>query len=291
MIKDRNQLNTETLDENVKLQSKSVQSLVRGLNILVVVNEKTPATVTQIVASTGLPKATVIRLLKTLSNEGYISMDRTAGGYKPLPKVRLLASPMIADNNFAVAARNYLNDFAQTVKWPTDLLILEGAAMVVQASNRDTAPIYLKRFEQGRFSLLSSASGLAYLSATTITKRQKMINAVASLMKTDDEAKQLVDKAVQEIEIIQQRGYAIADYHSPIDGIRATAIPLVTDNVPFGALAILYLRDAVSEEQLNDFLLPQLRKTALEISRLFSQHGNIMNLAPVVTTNNHVIES
>ena len=165
--------------------------------------------------------------------------------------------------------------------WPTDILMPEGSAMVVQASNRDTAPIYLKRFEQARFALLSSASGLAYLSATSTTKRQEMISAVASLMKTGSEATVLAEQAYRDIEITRQRGYAVADYHAPIEGTRAIAIPLVANNVPFGALAMLFIRDAVTEEQLNDFLLPQLHSAAQEIASLFSQHGSIMNLAPI----------
>ena len=204
---DQDSSKTET---EKKAQQKGVQSLVRGLNVLIAVNENTPATVTQVVASTGLPKATVIRLLQTLRKEGYIDMDKAEGGYKPLPKVRLLASPMITDNNFAISARHFLNDFSQLVKWPTDILMPEGSAMVVQASNRDTAPIYLKRFEQARFALLSSASGLAYLTATSATKRQEMINAIASLKKTGTEATVLAEQAYRNIEITRQRGYAIA---------------------------------------------------------------------------------
>ncbi|MEH6473768.1 MAG: helix-turn-helix domain-containing protein, partial [Halopseudomonas sp.] len=201
----------------------SVQSLVRGLNVLVAVNENTPATVTQIVAGTGLPKATVIRLLKTLKAEGYIDNDPEAGGYKPLPKVRLLASPMIAENSFAISARRFLNDFAQVVKWPADILMPEGASMVVQASNRDTAPIQIKRFEQARFAIFSSASGLAYLSAASPQNRQHLINAIVTLKGGGDEATQQAEEVFREIESIRQRGYAVADYHAPIEGTRAVA--------------------------------------------------------------------
>lgn len=264
-------------------QSKGVQSLVRGLNVLVAVNEHTPATVTKVVASTGLPKATVIRLLQTLKGEGYIDMDRAEGGYKPLPKVRLLASPMLTDNSFALTARHYLNDFSQQIKWPTDLLMPEGASMVVQASNRDTAPIQIKRFEQARFALLSSASGIAYLSAESVKKRQEMINAIASLQKSGTEATAIAAQTYQKIEDAVKRGYAIADYHAPIEGTRAIAIPLTVKDKPFGALAMLFIKDAVTKQQLNDFLLPSLKEAAQDLAKLYAQNQTAINLAPIAT--------
>lgn len=263
--------------------SKGVQSLVRGLNVLVAVNEHTPATVTQVVASTGLPKATVIRLLQTLKGEGYIDMDRTEGGYKPLPKVRLLASPMLTDNSFGLTARHYLNDFSQLTKWPTDLLMPEGAAMVVQASNRDTAPIYIKRFEQARFGLLTSASGIAYLSAESVNKRQEMINTISTSQKSGSEATTIAAQTYKDIEDTVQRGYAIADYHAPIEGTRAIAIPLIVKEKPVGALAMLFIKDAVTEQQLNDFLLPHIRTAAQELSALYTRNQTTINLAPIAT--------
>ncbi|GAA0825511.1 hypothetical protein GCM10009112_01670 [Marinomonas arenicola] len=270
-----------TVDASVKGAASGVQSLARGLKVLAAVNEFTPATVTQIVASTGFPKATVIRLLKTLKNEGYIDLNPEAGGYKTLPKVRLLASSMISDNSFAVSARQFLNDFAQILKWPSDLLIAEGSSMVVQASNRDTAPIHIKRFEQGRFSLLLSASGIAYLSALPAKKRQEVVKATVKLQPSSEDLELLTEKVMQEIAHCQQNGFAVTDYHAPIEGTRAVAIPLLYEGEPFGALAMLFIRDAVSDEQLQTFLLPQLRDAAGAVARLYQQHGAGMTLTPV----------
>ncbi len=265
-----------------KAQDKSVQSLIRGLNVLIAVNENTPATVTKVVASTGLPKATVIRFLKTLRADGYIEMDNIAGGYKATPKVRLLASPMILDTTFTTFVRHYLNDFAQIIKWPTELLMPEGSSMVVQASNRTTAPIQLKRFEQARFSLLSSSSGLAYLSACSKIKQQQLISSVVSL-KTDTEASHLTENTYQNIETTLQRGYAESGSGIAIEETYSISIPLLANAEPFGSLALIFLRDAVSEAQLHDFLLPKLRNAAEEISKIFSLHGNVNHLAPMST--------
>lgn len=275
---------TSTPKKEADADTKSVQSLVRGLNVLIAVNEKTPASVSHIVMATGIAKGTVIRLLKTLKNEGYIDFDKLSGGYKVLPKVRLLASPMLSDNNFSVSVQHYLNDFSQIVKWPTDVLMLEGAAMVIQASSRSTAPITLKRFDQVRFELFSSASGIAYLSGMEDVELNAFIHSINALDDSENKAAnfEIVQKRIQQS---KQQGYALADYHAPIEGTRAIAIPLISQGKVFGALAMLHIREVVTDEVLVNLLLPNMKKAATEISKYYEQNASHLNLAPISLSN------
>lgn len=275
---------TSTPKKEADADTKSVQSLVRGLNVLIAVNEKTPASVSHIVMATGIAKGTVIRLLKTLKNEGYIDFDKLSGGYKVLPKVRLLASPMLSDNDFSVSVQHYLNDFSQIVKWPTDVLMLEGAAMVIQASSRSTAPITLKRFDQVRFELFSSASGIAYLSGMEDVELNAFIHSINALDDSENKAAnfEIVQKRIQQS---KQQGYALADYHAPIEGTRAIAIPLISQGKVFGALAMLHIREVVTDEVLVNLLLPNMKKAATEISKYYEQNASHLNLAPISLSN------
>jgi len=262
-------------------ETKSVQSLVRGLNVLIAVNEKTPATVSHIVMVTGIAKGTVIRLLKTLKNEGFIDFDKLSGGYKTLPKVRLLANSMLTDNDFSFAVQHYLNDFSQIVKWPTDVLMPEGAAMVIQASSRSTAPITLKRFDQVRFELLESASGMAFLSAMEARESDEIIKSTSTLIQQEN-FEYIQNRVLKS----KQQGYALANYHAPIEGTRAIAIPLMYQGNVFGALAMLHIRDLVSEDTLLNFLLPNMKKAALEISKYYEKNLDNLNLAPIKVVRN-----
>lgn len=275
---------TSTPKKEADADTKSVQSLVRGLNVLIAVNEKTPASVSHIVMATGIAKGTVIRLLKTLKNEGYIDFDKLSGGYKVLPKVRLLASPMLSDNDFSVSVQHYLNDFSQIVKWPTDVLMLEGAAMVIQASSRSTAPITLKRFDQVRFELFSSASGIAYLSGMEDVELNTFIHSINALDDSENKAAnfEIVQKRIQQS---KQQGYALADYHAPIEGTRAIAIPLISQGKVFGALAMLHIREVVTDEVLVNLILPNMKKAATEISKYYEQNASHLNLAPISLSN------
>lgn len=248
------------------------RSLARGLNVLLALNEFNPATVTQVVGATGLAKATVIRLLQTLRSQGYIDQDKNSGGYKLLPKVRLLASSMLMSNTFSLAIKRYLSEFAQQVKWPSDFLMPEGSAMTLQVTSRNVAPITLKRFDQTRFPLLRSASGQAYLSVLPGAERQRTI-ATLSAAEGEGQPENLARHTEQQALVARQQGYATAYYNTPLDGICVFAMPVVVNDRPIGALAILLLHEAVTEHQLEDSLLPRLREAATEVGKLYMLHG------------------
>ncbi len=249
------------------------QSLSRGLKVLIAVNESTPASVSNVVRQTGLAKATALRMLATLKNEGFIDFDATSGGYKTLPKARRLAGSMLAENTFLLAARQYLGDFAQSVKWPSDLLMPEGQAMVLQTSSRHVAPITLKRFEQSRFIMTESSSGLAYLAACSVRRRQSIISAVAELRADGAQESQIAEAAHRKIEAVRECGYAVKDYDAPVEGTRVVSVPVVVKGGPVGALALALIRDVFSDDHFDDVLMPKLRAAADEISELYVTHG------------------
>ena len=66
-------------------------SLIRGLELLRLLNEVYPLQVRDLHALTGLPKPTISRLLTTLRQTGYVLRD-DAGGYRPSSRVNVLSA-------------------------------------------------------------------------------------------------------------------------------------------------------------------------------------------------------
>ena len=250
-------------------QRGEVRSLVRGLDVLIVVNESPPATVSRIVAQTGLPKATVVRILNTLRARGYIAQNKSGGGYRPLPRVRRLASAMMVENPFLSEARRLLAEFGHVTKWPSDLLLAEPDAMLIVASNRDTAPLRLTRFEQRRFPMLDSAAGLAYLAALDPPERERIITSLAAMGGDAEDATARAGRTYTRVQAVRERGYALRDYQAPIDGTRAIAVAITSRGAPVGAIVLIVLRDAITDEQLEGSLVPALSDQA---QRLGEQH-------------------
>ena len=271
------------VDDNASAQPRAEErSLLRGLNVLITVNESPPATVSRVVAQTGLPKATVVRILNTLRAGGYIAQDKTGSGYRPLPRVRRLASAMMVENPFLSEARRLLAEFGQVIKWPSDLLLAEPDAMLIVASNRDTAPIRLTRFEQRRFPMLESAAGLAYLAALDAAERERLITLVSTLDADQETAMARAGQVYARIPAIRERGYSVRDYQAPIDGTRAIGVAIRSRGTAVGAAVLIVLRDAITEEQLDDSLVPALAEQAGRIGEQHELLADAVSSSPMI---------
>lgn len=255
-----------------------VRSLVRGLDVLIAVNEVPPATVSRIVERTNLPKATVIRLLATLKSAGFVKQDDATQAYQPLAKVRRLASAMMVENPFLDEARRRLNEFGQAVKWPSDLLLAELDAMVILASNRDTSPIGLKRFEQRRFPILESAGGLAYLSSASEAVQQQVITRACSHAADPNDTGRIADGAFRAIQEVRAKGYSVREYRAPMAGTRAVGVPVLAGESAVGALVLITLQDVVSEALIESQYLPVLRDCADRIGEDYLLHNGVETL-------------
>ena len=254
--------------------TQSVKALIRGLDVLTAMNDLSPATVTQLVQETGYPKATVIRLLQTLCREGYVEELAAGRGYQIRAKVLSLSRALSAEHRYQQAAEQPLKDLGLVLKWPAQLLIRDGHSMVIEASNRDTAPIKLQTLERRRFQILKSAAGMVYLSVLPIAEAKGLIReAVESLGQNLDE-KPLTRKSrvtleadfLQQVEEIGNAGYAMKEYDVLSSGMQALAIPLIVDQRPIGGLTLIHYKQYMSQTQLRKTVLPTLRKTAMVIA-------------------------
>ncbi|WP_292898466.1 helix-turn-helix domain-containing protein [Nitratireductor sp.] len=263
------------IDTDEKSASTGVRSLLRGLEILIAVNENPPATITRLVTLTGLPKATVIRLLATLRSAGYVRQNSDTGAYEPLPQVRRLASAMMVENPFLTEARQRLNVFGLQVGWPSDLLMAEPDAMVTAASNRDTSPIHLRRFEQRRFPILDSAAGLAYLAALPQGERLEIVKRQCAALDDGGNVQQRVDVTLQAITEVGNQGFSMHDYNAPMAGTRAVGVAVVSQGRPVGALVLIILKGAVTDGQLHEQYLPALQECAAGLGAAYHLHKGV----------------
>jgi IclR family mhp operon transcriptional activator len=185
-----------------------------------------------------------------------------------LPRVRDLFNSLDRENAPTQAIRRLLNDFSTVVKWPAEFMVREGATMVIKVSNRDIAPISLKRFEHIRFPLLNSASGIALLAWSKPRMREDILRAAMAQTRSGDSSN--ASKHTREqIASALRRGYAMRDYDTPIEGTRAISVPVFSNSAPVAAVVMIYLRDAVLQSQVDTFFVPRLRALAHEIGRSY----------------------
>lgn len=237
-------------------ESKPGGALARGLRVLVALNDLETATITGLVAETGLAKPTVIRLLRTLLDEGYAERDADASTYTVTPKVASLSRALIGRNQTEDVIQSILDALADDLKWPTEYLVRDGNMMVIQSNNRERAHIRLKLFERRRFPFLQSAAGVAHLASLPEAERTKWIERLVPEAKERPAAFDKVGQAVE-------KGYAYRSVKelAPHMCVMAVAVP-----GSGGALSLLYFDDVVSETILLDRMLPRLKQAAEDVS-------------------------
>lgn len=265
---------------NQKKNPAHVNSLAKGLSVLAATNELAPARVADLVKATALPKATLVRLLKTLVTEGYVSQQskQEGGGYVPAAKVRELASVFAKAGALGQTAQPYLNNLCEIIKWPTDLMVRDGLSMLIEASNRENAPLGLKRFEQKRFPLLNSSAGQAFLAWQRDKQCVELISAALAL---HDDAAPVVDVAQfqQELTQTRERGYALRNYDSPIEGTRVISVPVLHQGSAIAVLTMVCLRDVLSMQDFEQKVLAPMQQTAEQIARDFARfEGDTLNI-------------
>ena len=231
-------------------------ALARGLKVLVAVNDLETVTISAVVAATGLAKPTVVRLMQTLVEEGYVGKDPETSTYAVTSRVGSLARGLVGQADQDAALQEVLDGLAMDLKWPTEFLRPDGHSMVIEMNNRKKAPIKLSLFERRRFPMFKSASGIAYAASQPKARSAEMV--VASGLGQQD-----MDEAMRAISRARSKKYAIYQYRD-----LAANLSVLSIVVPggLGALSVPHFDDVLSEEHIVAQVLPRLRKAADEIA-------------------------
>jgi IclR family mhp operon transcriptional activator len=244
-----------------------VRSLVRGLDLLAALNERNPATVTELTEASGLPKATVIRLLKTLRAEGYVVRELGGEGYRLTPYVRRLSRALHRENALFHAARPVLYELVQRTLWPLQLLIAEGESMLIEVNTRQVAPIAVRGLDTTRFPILGSASGLVLLAWLPAGERAELLARIAGTGEPQAALAANVAEVERQIAEIRQRGYGARQWTAVTSRIFIVAVPVLAGGRAVASLCLECLADAVDDEALERRFLPLLRDGAAAIAR------------------------
>jgi DNA-binding IclR family transcriptional regulator len=128
-----------------------------------------------IVARTGLPKATVSRLTYTLTQLGYLRRNAHQNKYELAPQALGLCQPLLAGLTVRHLARPVLERLAAEVHGTAGLAICDRVSMVcVEAANPRSVPPALEI--GAAMPLLGSAAGLAYVAGCTVEERTSLLN-------------------------------------------------------------------------------------------------------------------
>ncbi len=263
-------------------EDTTVQSIVRILGVIEVLNQRSVTTVDMMHQATEIPKPTLIRLLGTLVETGYVFHVSRRDGYALTEKVLRLSAGFHYHDAIVDFARPLLEAFTEKHKWQISLGTLDSDAMLVRFNTRRMSPfapdqLYLNR----RVGMLTSALGRAYLAYSSKFERDSIMRLLkASNERTDAAARhaKLVDTL---IETVRRQGYATIE-RPPGDRVRSIAVPILNMDPTRSAIAAItmfYFSSAMTEAQATSRYLKELYEIGDQIARALGEMHEIETCA------------
>ena len=158
---------------------KIVRALNRGLDVLRIIQESKAASLHDLHLATRLPKATLLRILKTLIGRDFVWQRIADGAYVPSYTFSKRARVFDEETHLAEVAAPILADLCKRVRWPSILLCPRLDHMVVVETNRPMSDFdyIMSPTPLGSFNvnMLRSASGRCYLAFCSPKERAAIL--------------------------------------------------------------------------------------------------------------------
>ena len=246
---------------------KPVVALARGLDVLRVVNHERLATVGSIHKATGLDKATIVRMLETLEQEGFVMRDPERAVYSPTGRTLLLSHGYDRHLWIGSVADPILQEVRDQVGWPVDIALFDRDAMIISQTAQERGSVFFVRRRPGyRVPVLTTSLGRAYLAFCGEAERDAIVARLAAIPGPATELARRPGALAELLAGIRERGYALTDpsySHEMFDDkVWAIGVPVRNRHEVFASINLMLLHSAVTEAAGVAQFLEPLQRTA-----------------------------
>lgn len=214
-----------------------IQSLDRGLVLLEAFRAHATLSPAELSALLPVHRTSTSRLLRTLESHGFVARDPETGRYRLGPTVCELGGLALARLDVRAVARPLLEQLAAGTGETVQLLVRDGAGVVVVDGIESRQALKVGAVLGERRPLHATAAGKCFLAALPRAERQALLGDAALPRVTKQT---IADPAVLEDELrrVRSQGYAVNDRESE-PGARFVAAPITgADGEVVAALAL-----------------------------------------------------
>jgi IclR family transcriptional regulator, mhp operon transcriptional activator len=240
------------------VQPKPIRSFSRGLAVLRALNRHGSATALTLARESGVPRATVYRLLQTLLDEGYVSRRVADDRFHLLLKVRSLSEGFEDEQWISSIAGPALAELTRQIALPCDVATLQGLKMVIHDTTHRIAPLSIDRNMIGQeLPMLVSATGLAYISFASREERETLLAMLARSNDPHDALARDPEQASRLINGTRRRGYGLRQGGQIWPHTGSLALPIRARGRLLGAINTVWMaRVVTAAEALKRYLEP-----------------------------------
>ncbi|MEZ5844252.1 MAG: helix-turn-helix domain-containing protein [Hyphomicrobiaceae bacterium] len=263
---------------------KTVRALERGLSLLEHLHGSGALSLGELHRATGLPKATLERLLLTLHEQGWAQQRLADGKWVPSGPIRSLAIRLPPKSRLGQAATPVMEQLCRRVIWPSDLSVRVGTHMELTETSRPHSRLTLAHITVGfPVHMLLSAPGRAYIAFCEDEERESILQRLAKgkgISRTLARDGAFVARLVEET---RRLGYGARDEswgghisepkHRYDDGLNAIAVPVLHADRVLGCINIVWIRHLLTQTEMARRHLADLRSSADQIAAAFARGG------------------
>lgn len=194
-------------------QVKTIRALARGLDVLRILQTAGPLTLHALYQHSGIPKASLLRILKTLMEQGLVWQRMLDDAYVPSYSLAELAGRLNREHALVEVASPVLKALSDEIHWPSVLAVPRLTHMEVLETN--VAHSYFDNIALGpsnfAVNMLRSASGRAFLSFCEDPVREAVLDKLRASERKGDRLAQseaYVEKLLAET---RARGFGLRD--------------------------------------------------------------------------------
>ncbi len=237
---------------------RTIRSVERALAVLSALNKTSILRPHELEAKLGLPSATVIRILETLEDLGYVRNNGRRAGYTLTEKVLELSAGYHGLPVFVQEAERVLLELTAAIRWPAALATLDDVSMVVRLSTIPQSPLaHTHSTLQKRLELLTRAHGRAYLAYCREEERARLYRRLCEARVTTLSPDALEARMVPILDQVRRLGFAQRDHE--IDPQTTTlAMPVLAEDSVLATVGVTCFRGAQAD---RNRILTELRKT------------------------------
>lgn len=238
--------------------------------LLVLEAALTHARFTGVVAATGLPKATVHRILATLVDRRFVAVGQD-GGYGPGPQLLSLAGRALQRIDISSVARPYVDELVAQVRCTVHVGAANGDEILYLVRSDGDKPYRMPSRVGLSIPMHSSAIGKVVLSGYSEEELERHVARVGLPARTARTVS-TVEALRAETAAARSRGYAL-DEEENVPGVVCVAAPIRdhTGTIAYGlSISTLLLEHSVAEVEA---MAPQAVAAADRISAALGHSG------------------
>jgi IclR family transcriptional regulator, mhp operon transcriptional activator len=268
----------------VAYKIKTIRALDRGLEVLAFIQASRAASLHDMHLATGLPKATLIRIIATLDQRGLVWQRIADGAFLPSHLLTERARQFNDEDHLVEIASPVMERLCRKVNWPSILAVPRLDCMAVIETNQPRA--YFSHIPLGpigfRVNMLRSATGRAYLAFCNETERQAMLLRLRQSLEPGNFIAGKPEMVQRLLDETRRLGYGARtpDFGGHFEKSRrewndereSIAVPIWAGDEVIAVLNLTWMNRVATIHQIVDTHLPRLTEAAREISVKMMEH-------------------